>query len=391
MSIVLLVDSINGYFKLNNSSFTFPISQIYKTGILLLILLRLHRKAFFLFIIACTFSILFLPTILQFVQGYSVSIYSDSLKIVKYLTPIICFVYFRELFLQNRIWTIKKLFFFIRISYIIIVVNVLMKFVGLGFSLYRSGIGSKGYIYAGNEISTVFLILYAVLAFELIAKGKKIRFWVFFAFTINVAFVLGSKSAILGVLLVALLLRVRPLAILASSKKLGNFMVVSAVVIPLGIFWFLNRVVSSELFQNRILYYYNKVDLLTLILSSRNLYFQTAFDIYKNNYNTLEKLIGIGQSRYEEITGHTIEMDFLDIFFAYGVTGIFLFLGTILLACYLFYKRKDNVNYPFARLSYLFFILLVIISSLAGHVFSSGIAGIFIGFVFAMTYLRRVV
>lgn len=389
--MVLLVDSINGYFKLTNSSFTFPFSQIYKTGILILIIVRLQKKATYLLGVFGVFALLLLPTILQMTKGTSFALYADSLKIIKYITPYICFVYFKELFLQNDNRLIKRLFFFVKASYIIIVANVLLKSVGLGFSLYRSGIGSKGYIYAGNEISTVFLITYSILAYRLLVRQKTLYFWFLFLFTANISFVLGSKSAIAGIVLITLLMRVRPLAILASSRKLGNFIVVSAFIVPLAILLFVRKLVSSELFQNRILYYYERMDILTLILSSRNLYLEKVSQTYLNEYNILEKLVGVGQSVYENNTDRSVEIEFLDIFFAYGFVGLFLFLGMVFLTYRLLKTRKNNNENPFSRLAYVSFLLLLAISSLAGHVFSSGIAGIFIGFIFASTYIKKTV
>ena len=391
LSMVLLIDSTNGYLKLTGSAFAFPLSQLYKTAILLLMLLRLHRKVLYLLVTAVVFLLLLFPTFVQIIQGSSVSIYSDGLKIIKYLTPFVCFIYFRELFLQDDSRIVRRLFTFIKISYVIIVGNVLLKFVGLGFPLYRSGIGSKGYIYAGNEISSVFLIIYGILAYGFLIRKKMLHFWIFFAFTANIAFVLGSKSAILGIVIITLLMKIRPYAILSSFKKLSKFLIIGFFLIPIGVFLFVQKVMSSELFQNRIMYYYERVDILTLLLSSRNLYLEKVYEVYKNEYNVIEKLIGIGQSTYEEITAHSIEMEFLDFFFTFGVLGLVLFVGVIVLAYQLFNMRKQIVKYPYARLAYISFVLLVVISSLAGHVFSSGIAGIFIGFIFASTYLKRAV
>lgn len=330
-----------------------------------------------------------LPTFIQILQGKEVSLYSDGLKIIKYLTPFLCFIYFREVFLQNSKTTINKLFLFVKFSYVVVVANVLLKFIGLGFPLYRGGIGSKGYIYAGNEISTVFLILYAILGYRLLEQNKKISFWLFFGFTVNIAFVLGSKSAILGIVLMTLIMKIRLRAILSSFKKTVTFLIAGTIIIPIGIFWFVNRFMSSDLFQNRILYYYNKVDILTLLLSSRNLYLEKTYNTFKKEYNLIEKFFGIGQSKYEEMVEDTIEIDFLDFFFAYGIVGLIIFLVVMFLTFQLLKKRKDFSEHPYARLAYVSFLLLITISSLAGHVFSSGIAGIFIGFVFSLTYLKR--
>src|SRR5690606_31332971 len=113
---------------------------------------------------------------------------------------------------------------------------------------------------------------------------------------------------------------------------------------------------------------------LTFIFSGRNIKAEKMFKIYESEYNFIEKLIGGGQYFYESKLGNVIEIDFLDLFFAYGLlgAGIFLLVLGILLTTNLL--KLNSKNYAYAKLNLVMLLILVFTSSIAGHVFNSGIA-----------------
>jgi hypothetical protein len=88
--------------------------------------------------------------------------------------------------------------------------------------------------------------------------------------------------------------------------------------------------VSKSDIYMRISYFWQKLDLVTFLLSSRNNFFETAIEIYKNDYSILEKFIGVGPFHFEKYNNYkAIEMDFLDIFFSYGIMGLVFFFTTM--------------------------------------------------------------
>jgi len=113
--------------------------------------------------------------------------------------------------------------------------------------------------------------------------------------------------------------------------------------------------------------------------------------MYLEKYNIIEKVIGTGQRTFEKKNGDSgIEIDIADIFFAYGFLGLFLFLGMML---FLFYQvkkfKKSSTFYPYASLIYLMLFILLGISTIAGHVYSSGMSAVFIGLLFSLMYLKE--
>ena len=386
---LLVVDSINGYLKLSESAINLPVSQLYKTFLLLVILLRLYNNVRAVLMITTVFFILFFPSVIQLFKGSNVVVFDDFIKIIKFLTPVVCYFYFKKLFKNNSFKLNQKLFSFIQISYWILVISILLKFFGLGYSLYPNDVGSKGYFYAGNEISGVLIITYSLMLYHFLIKGKMRKFWILFLFTIIVSFVLGSKTGVLGIILITFFIKIDFLSVLNSIKKIKRLFLYGMLFLPVGLFVFYKMVLSSEVFQNRIMFFYQKMDILSLLLSSRNVYFLEVLDVYLHEYNFVEKFFGVGQSHYEYLTNKTVEIEFIDVFFTYGLLGLFIFLILLFSVFWTSVTFKKHKEYPYARLTYISLIILCIISSLAGHVFSSGMAGIFIGYIFAIQHLKR--
>src|SRR5699024_6201598 len=147
------------------------------------------------------------------------------------------------------------------------------------------------------------------------------------------------------------------------------------------------KLLKDSLIMERINYFYNKWDFVTFIFSERNLRVEEMIPKYKFTWSVWEKIMGGGQYFYENQLGRVIEIDFLDLFFAYGVVGGVIFLLVIIgLFIKVFAQIKNN--FPYARLTLLMLFVLVLESSIAVHVFNSGIAGIYIGACLALMFFK---
>ena len=86
-------------------------------------------------------------------------------------------------------------------SFLIIALNISLKLFGLGFAMYTMDsleIGSKGYFYAGNEVSGVLLILASFLMYWYQLFDKKMLFILVGILSVLTGLYLTSKTAILG-------------------------------------------------------------------------------------------------------------------------------------------------------------------------------------------------
>ena len=86
---------------------------------------------------------------------------------------------------------------------------------------------------------------------------------------------------------------------------------------------------------------------------------------------------------------HIIELDFFDIYFAYGFVGIILFLmyTSFILIKSKIQSRNNNI-FIFANYTKYLATIIIIISFLSGHIFNSGMAAIYMGCVFSLMYYK---
>ena len=389
---LLPVDMINSVMLRNAIILPITLGQIFKLIIIAVLFFRFFLFNFKLLVNSCLMLLLMLlPTFYQmFVQLDASFLFSDIVKVSRYLTPLFSFFFFKDFIDRQDPIELKKLFKIVWFSYIVLVINILIKYIGLGYPMYKDGdIGSKGFFYAGNETSALLIILTSILAYKLFLTKERWKFYIFMVFSLFVGLSISSKTGVLGILLILILIPLeRPTAEIkiGKLKKLILTLLVSIPLVVSGTWWAVKQ--SSVL--DRLSYYWSKLDVLTFIFSHRNFFFADAYKVYIEKYSLTEKFIGVGQTRYELLnSSKIIEIDIADIFFAYGFVGLILFLflfGILINQSWRFSKFKE---YKYTNFVFLMALILLAISSIAGHVFSSGMSAIFIGLLFSLMYLKN--
>jgi hypothetical protein len=390
----LPVDMVNGIFLTNGINLPMTVSQLYKLTILILIFFRLALfPGIAILIIGIVYGILFTSSIVQAISTITIDfLLDDFIKISKYLTPFIAFFYFQTVFKRNPPRILNKLIFnWIYFSYIVLAINILLKLLGIGYPMYEYGnIGTKGFFYAGNEISAILLILCSFIAYQIwnIKKNKN-QFLAFLFFNVLLSVLITSKTAVLGVFLIFGVIAFNPKQFKLSLKRILFLIGTTVLFIPTVIYFAYTMIINSTVMV-RIEYFWNKLDFMTFVFSSRNVFVKEMWYYYIHDYNIVQKIIGPGQVYYESKLGTIVEIDLLDIFFAYGIIGAISFLLSItliFLTSYLYKKRK--LSNPYGRLSYIMILFLTVISMFAGHIYSSGIGGFYIGFIFSIMFYQR--
>jgi hypothetical protein len=389
MFFLLPVDMLNGVLLTNDISLPLSVSQILKMLLLFLMFISFIKYPKYLFYSVGLSIILLIPTFFQIIQFKGISlIFKDLIKISKYLIPVFSFFFFYIYLKKSPASLIFKLVYF---SYFILIGNILIKHVGFGYPMYNyDDIGSKGFFYAGNEISALLLILSSIVSFKIWNRNKYL--YVLTALlNVFVALTISSKTSLFGIVLIHVLIPIKRPSLRKLNLKLflNTFIIILIALIPLSYFsW--SYIKATNIF-NRISYFYEKFDFLTFMLSNRNVFLENSSIVYWDQYNFIEKIIGVGQSTYEQLNENKlVEIDIADIFFAYAFLGLSIFI-----ICYLFIATqtyilsKNSDKYPYANLVLLMLILLFFISSTAGHVFSSGMAGVFIGLLFSLIYIVK--
>lgn len=389
---LLPIDMLNGYLlhRLEVAS-VISISQMYKIILLGLLFVRVNtaERVIFLFV----FLLLLSPTLYQVLKGFNIQlIFIDIIKIFKYLASVLAFFYFRSI-LINKGYLLKWVYRWILFSFIILVINIFIKLLGIGFPMYSINtfeIGSKGLFYAGNEVSAVLLILSSFLMYWYQYYDNNRLFVIVGLLAILTGLYITSKAAILGTIFTfGYFLVFNSKRKRISIKSFSFLFFFFFILLPSGGYFILDYLKNSNVMV-RISYFWDRLDIYTFILSNRNTFLFDFIEIFKEKYNFLEMIIGVGQSTFETLNhNHIIELDFFDIYFAYGLVGIFLFLFYI---SFIYIKAKlKSLNsniFIFSYFTKYIAMILIALSFLSGHIFNSGMAAIYIGCVFSLMYYK---
>jgi hypothetical protein len=339
------------------------------------------------------FLLMLIPSVLQIFKSGSISlIFNDSIKITKYLGSFLTFLYFRSIFISKS-YLLRWIYRWFSFSFLILFINIFLKLFGLGFPMYIMNsleIGSKGYFYAGNELSGVLLVLCSFLLYWHRLFNNKISFIIIAILSLLTGIYVTSKTAILGTMIIIIWFFIfDPRGKKISIKKIFSYLLVFFTIIPLSLYFIIKYLETSALMQ-RVSYHWNELDVYTFLLSNRNTFLNDFIKIFKEKYNIFEMILGVGQTTFETLNNdHIIELDFFDIYFVYGLIGVILFISYITFVLIKSYIFSLNKSYSFAQYSKSIATVLIILSFLSGHIFNSGMAAVYIGCVFSLMYYKK--
>lgn len=383
---------VNGFFIMELRPF--PISQTYKFFVWALILLRLcfSKDIFFVFLLFVGFQV---APVFGLLKTGNFSIYfRDVIDASRWLTVPLGFFYFKTLFQsmafpQLEKW-IKGMVF---CAFIFIAINLFLGALGFGQAFYFHGwgnaVGTKGFIYAGNELTILVLTIGFIMAAYLRYKRKHFVFLIVLVMFLLFAFLITSKTVLAGVVIVFAIPWIKGIPKKISSKWLNVFFVFLLLGIPLLIGTFYWGIMESGVLSKmETSARMHDGDFLSMILSSRNEFLLDGWRVYTEEYSFVDKLFGAGQSYFMGFVKNSPELDFFTILFNHGLFGLLLLL---LLIWYWFLNTKSlsaNKDFVFSNQVLLLLVFLVIVSNLAGHIFNSAVAGFFIGLAIAIMFYK---
>lgn len=393
LSFIVLVDMMNGFFLMRDNKL--PISQIYKLTILLLLIIRLSKSKDFFFVILLLVVFQIGP-----VYGYVVTrnlkdFTSDVVVAMKWFNVPLSFFYFKAIFqyylnpvyFQKIKLTVKRSFYFI-------LINLGLGTLGYGMSFYHHGygnaVGTKGFIYAGNELTILTLTLaFIISVYFYINKEFKKYFFALITF-LSFAFLITSKTVIAGIIIVFLIPVILSINFKTTVKTFNK--VVMALMIGFPIFLIgLYVIITRSGITDKLAYSMkvNNNDLITIIFSNRNNYIQDGMNVFINDFSFIGKILGYGQQYHLNLAENLAEVDYFTMLFASGFLGLatLVFINVYWLLNGI--KLKKNPNYIYAKFVLVFIWFLIIVANTAGHIFGSGIAGYFIGLAIALMFYSK--
>ena len=388
---MLLVDVFNGFLLHKNILLPISISQLYK----LIFLTALFSSFIFhgtqkLIYIVLFFSLLVFGPLMGVLFYANSGFFSEIVLIFKLLTPLITYFYFRGLINRNSSFFIRNIKRLIVLDFLIISVNMLLGVFGFGYEQYTSYttgelIGTIGYFYAGNELSILMIIVFSLIAFLTWINYKKMYIFIA-AFLLLLSLLKATKAAILGILIVVVAVPF----VIGFRKKIHKYIVTNLlifIILPIISYLLYVGVVQTGLYD-KILGSFEKYDILTFIYSNRNNFAVNGWEVFNAQYSFFEQLFGLGQQHFMKLAIKSAEIDVIDMLFYYGYFGLLFLLGLIANMFVKSFVQIRKKSFIFARYSLFMIALLFMISLIAGHTFFSGLAGPFIGLIFALPYFK---
>ena len=375
------VDTLNGYFYYQEAAIP-SISAPYKAlgfmGIVLMLLVY-HPWHFFQLLIMVA---LVVASICYQMLVYGAVTESITWAVRGLLTLALLFYLMGES-AKGSFWSRRKIASLMLLYFVAMAANVALGIFGIGESQYAGGIGGKGFIIAGNEMSYLMLASASIVLFY-IAENRNI--WVlsgvflvllfFFLMKATKVAMIGISLAYLYALLHGGYFNVKRIPIIYILGIVGVF-----AILMLGY-----QFIQATGLLDRILYLYSlHGGIWGALLSGRTTFLQDAFDQVIIDFNFLDVFLGVGVDHLLEVRGSLVEIDLVDVFVAFGIVGplVFYFPWFLVLkwSSQLFKSSpKDGICFI------LLAITLIGVSLTAGHVVNSGIASSATAFLVVYVY-----
>lgn len=371
----LFVDMVDGWLDFNGVDF--PLSSIYKMTLILvaifIVLSHGNKVSFFiLLIILCSLALYALIGATRFSLEYLMKDLIALLKLLSFFMFYWVFKRFRNINPINYVALLSLL------SLLLIFLNTGMSYIGWGQYSYGS-FGGKGYFYSANAISGA-VIIFSCLLF-LVAVNSKVIYILTVCVCLLISMLLGTKAAILSVLVLAFLV-----PYIFKERRLSWLLFIGLLLV-IGLFFIIKFDGISNLgVAQRILYFYDTGGFSKVILSGRDQFFINNFDFFSNG-DTFNIIFGVGHEGAYGFEKPLVEMDYFDLLILYGFSFLILYIVlSIFLVSDLLRKSKlyDKYERRLLNISIFLSFLFLCMASLSGHVIFSGITTVFWALVLAL-------
>ncbi|WP_026972285.1 O-antigen ligase family protein [Aliagarivorans marinus] len=379
---LLFIDSLTGFFVMK-VGVDLKLSVLYKLLFLFLGLIQLLRRNYSYFLLS--FSLMAFVIIWSSLQNltgglrYLLFDFGEALKLV---STIIVFLVFSTF----RVTNCKKSYLSLMyISLTVLAINIFASLVGYGSSSYGL-FGAKGFFYSGNALSGVIVIISTFILVKAAERGilAYISFSVFF---VSLSAVIGTKSGILGVAIVASLI---PLHRFNFTPKM---LAALSVIVPIGIVacYFVYSLFLNSPIYDRLVYFYETGGVTRALLSDRDIFFWDIFPSFSmQGYTRL--LFGFGFEELNKFNKDTVEMDPIDIVFIFGFATFFVYIVLMNILFNVVRKFPDKGDKLITDLKLSIGVssfVLLLISSVAGHILFNGFVTFIWGVTIALPFWRR--
>ena len=373
-----IVDTINGFFL--NKGIASPIGIIFKAFILLVACKMLSSLPKFkgLLFFTCIYIPFFLTIIILNTDCQIGVTITHLLKFVN-----VVFIYYAAVVIfKSENISEKKIHTIFYLNSIVLLLNIYVGLLGIGYYAYENNLGCKGFIYAHNEMSGMQAVLFGVSYYFIYDRyaSKKMLLLLVNCFLLVAALLVATKAGILLVLLCLILVPWVHMkngilySFLRMSKK--KLIILFSIICLISYYGYVLLDYSGAI--GRWTYFFDKNGV-NAIYSSRDIFWEEEKTEWEEG-NLGVKLFGMGGSR-------TVEMDQADTLLNYGIVGIIIVYSFyFLLTVKAFRKRKIN---PYAYFVFGMDVFILAASCFAGHLLFSGLMGIPFALMNALIYKKQ--
>lgn len=373
------------------------LSIAYKTPLIMIMLLTVATVSRSYLVIILTFLLLMMigPLSQFLVRPKPSFLFNDLSLILKVLTPLIAFFYFRLMIKLYPAMSGPLLVRAFWLNFSAVATNLLLGIAGFGYPSYAGGvdgggIGVNGFYVAGNELGACFLLLFGFVL-HYIWNNKAKRYYLLMALaTLFAGLSIATKTAMLASFLLVFsipLFNERENLFRLTKLKLAVFI---PMLIGAGItaFFIVELLQAIGLYQ-KFVWIVQEKGVLTLVLSGRDEFAKQVLDGFRIMADTYHYITGIGTSGISEIysSKYKAEVDPVDIFVVFGFIGCFVCLASLTVLNAGAFKSLTKGNH-FAPVIVTVNLILLVLIFVSGHILYSGMLGILWGMLNSMAFLK---
>ncbi|KIF82722.1 O-antigen ligase family protein [Noviherbaspirillum autotrophicum] len=378
----LLIDAISGYFQ--NSGINFlgnqTVSSIFRLGTLglfFLIVLKNARISRITPIIFLLIAVVWSALHAIFGNFEGTQILGDMQFHMKMLMAILmCSVL--DVQVKRCALSFSQVNRILAVNAAVLVANVFLGFLGIGFGQYGESIdgqliGSKGFFYAGNEVSATMVAIFALILFmwQDFFRKNTLTLLLLIAIFFFVAILSLSKTSLIGFVLVV------AFALYYYQSVVSKLQIVFLAIIALiasSEYWMPLFDVAIERWQ----FFFEVASGSAEFLTSGRIDRVGDFAKWLDRSSFFQLLFGAGQLGDGAL--ETFENDLLDLIYISGFFGVLVYLvwiGWLAMSVRQFWMNGNDEG----RFSAFMMALFLGISVIAGHVIYSAMLAPFIALI----------
>lgn len=308
--------------------------------------------------------IIILLTTIMFIYFCSyLSFYHYNLVESTRYTLKLFYLPFTMLFFYNNKEILKeKYIYFVLFTYLILLITFYI--FNIGGSIYKSEVkkvGFKGLFNSINEFSAIIIILFP-LTLNFFKKKKKLLYSIITVILILiVSIITGTKVILGGILITSIYFLTHPFINLIKKQNIKKKIII-LLIATISTIGGMIIIKNTTAYQNAIIQAkFFKVKKIISIEGINKVIFNDRFSFIPSNQKDFnqaklyEKLLGL---KYNE-SRKTVEIDFFDLLYQYGIIGLLMITSIII-----YYGYKSQLK----NIYLLTFVLLILISETSGHV-----------------------